>query len=928
MMSHELEIIVSQLTGKLAALEQEVRTCRASTDNLKTTFDRYKSIFEQSSAAVSVYSTQDGLSFSIIDRNPQFRTLIAKDKSTPYIPEPGLLEAISNVWRTGCPEVFSITEYDDNGTLCGWRECYLAKISPAEVAAYRYDTTSMRLLEKARDILEEYPRHNKMPVLRAFSDMTLAYANDAALKSLPLDLRIDHPVPEILASHISAALDSNSSRHIEIPLGRYFFSFEFVPVPILGFVNIYATDITSKYTMERELSLVRFMVDNAVDQIFMIDPTGSITFANKALSYTLGYSSDEILSMKIWDISSEMTSEKWPSFFETVRTEKTFSHSCYQLCKDSSRVPVEAITNYLEIDGAEYCCSFARDISEQHAAREKLALNARVFENASEAIMITDPDLTIVDVNHAFTVITGYEPHEIIGQKSTVLHSDRHHRDFFRGIQHSLESSGRWSGELWGKRKDGEIRAILLTISSILDSGGDATYLISVFTDITSVKESEERLRYLAYYDSLTGLPNRTMFLERLELSIRTSKASYRVCALLFIDIDNMQHINDTFGHTFGDRVIRAFADRIIESTDKHNIVSRFSADTFAVIIPELGDSSEISELTSSIYKSVSGKYFIDDNEIFITASIGVTAFPGDGTTSEALVRHADSALHSAKAAGGNRCQFFTEDISLSATNRVNLETSLRKAIDNHEFLLYYQPRVEIESGRIIGFEALICWQHPSLGLTPPIRFIQTAEESGLIIRIGEWVIDSACQQIASWHSLGLSDITVSVNVSPRQFLTDGFVDSVARLIRKHNIDSSSLELEITESLLLADNPSLYKSVKILKAIGVTLAIDDFGTGYSSLSYLKKFPIDCLKIDRAFISDIDKDKDSLEITRAILALAQALRMRTVAEGVETRPQLDILAQHHCDEIQGYLFSKPVPAEDATYMLTTNKKLYT
>jgi diguanylate cyclase (GGDEF)-like protein/PAS domain S-box-containing protein len=439
-------------------------------------------------------------------------------------------------------------------------------------------------------------------------------------------------------------------------------------------------------------------------------------------------------------------------------------------------------------------------------------------------------------------------------------------------------------------------------------------------------KQGEEKLAYLAQFDSLTGLPNRHLFRDRLMQAMARSKRSGNAMAVLFIDLDRFKLINDTLGHSAGDRLLKEATQRLQASVRASDTVGRFGGDEFGAIIADLAKPADASVVAQKIIDVLAQPFHLDGHESYVTASVGITLFPTDGDEAGTLIMNADAAMYRAKEQGRNTYQYFTREMNERAMQRVKMETALRRAIERREFLLHYQPKVKIGSGELCGFEALLRWQQPERGLVPPLEFIPILEDTGLIVPVGEWVIEEVCAQIGRWQASGFRVPPVAINLSARQFQQKGLDETVRRVLGKSGVDAALIHFELTESLLMKEPEAAAKTLRGLKELGVMLSVDDFGTGYSSLSYLKRFPIDALKIDRAFIRDVTVDPDDAAITFAIIGLAHSLKLNVIAEGVETRDQLDFLETHGCDEMQGFLFSRPVPAEECARMLSERRRL--
>lgn len=538
-----------------------------------------------------------------------------------------------------------------------------------------------------------------------------------------------------------------------------------------------------------------------------------------------------------------------------------------------------------------------------------------VFESTRDGIFITDLDAQIVAVNRAFTHISGYSEFEAIGQTPRMLKSGRHDAPFYQAMWSALLDSGNWQGEVWNRRKNGELYQQLLTISTVRNEAGAPSHYVSVMTDISQLKRSEAKLDYLAHHDPLTDLPNRLLMQSRIQHAIERAARSRCHLALLFIDLDRFKNVNDSLGHPAGDELLAAIAKRLRSRLREVDTLARLGGDEFVLLIEEMTVPEDAAIVAQMLIDLLTAPFSLSQGrEIYIGASIGISVFPDDGRTVTELIQHSDVAMYQAKEAGRGAFRFYTEAMSRAAQDRLHLDTRLRRALERGEFNLHYQPQIDMTSGRLTGAEALVRWIDPEEGVISPARFIPVAEETGLIVPIGEWVLRTACAQVRAWRDAGHA-LTVAVNLSARQLQQADLAQRVAALMEEFGVGPDWLEFELTESMLAGEQAATEMRLRELKALGIALSIDDFGTGYSSLAYLKRFPIDVLKIDQSFVRDIPHDRNDMEIAATIIAMAHTLKMRVVAEGVETPEQLAFLKERDCDAWQGYLFSKPLPGEE-------------
>ena len=548
---------------------------------------------------------------------------------------------------------------------------------------------------------------------------------------------------------------------------------------------------------------------------------------------------------------------------------------------------------------------------------ENLTLFAKVFEHSGEAIAITDANNNIVSVNKAFTIVTGYTPEEAIGKNPCIMNSGMHDAIFYQRMWQKIHEDGVWKGEIFNRRKNGEIYPEWLSISTIRDGNGKIVNHVSLFTDITSQKESEKHIQFLAHYDPLTRLPNRRLFGDRLKQVLSSANRHTDKAGLLFIDLDRFKNVNDSLGHLAGDELLRTAADRLDNCIRESDTVARLGGDEFVVILNEIKEPEDAAHVSQKILDALSDPFELDGHKISISSSIGISIYPDDGADSDTLIKNADTAMYHAKASGRNNFQFFTPGMNAKAFETLLMENELREAINKNEFMLYYQPKVSVASGKVVGMEALIRWKHAARGLVPPVQFIAVAEECGLIIEIGKWALREACAQNKKWQELGLLHAPVAVNISALQFHAGDLKSQVLQTLHDTGLAAHYLELEITEGIIMKETESTIATLASLKEIGVLLSIDDFGTGYSSLSYLNRFPVDTLKIDKSFINGITSNTGSAAITRTIITMGDAFGLTVIAEGVETAEQYAFLKRNGCDEIQGYYFSKPLPADEFT-----------
>ena len=556
-----------------------------------------------------------------------------------------------------------------------------------------------------------------------------------------------------------------------------------------------------------------------------------------------------------------------------------------------------------------------QDITELSGAYERLELAHYVIENVSEAIVITDPAGVITDINPAFEQITGYGRGDALGAHSNLTKSGRHDAAFYQQMWEALAQHGCWEGEIWDRHKGGAVFPTWLTITAIRDEQQIITHYVGLFRDISAQKQAEADLERLAFYDPLTGLPNRALFQDRLAHELQISEREGQELGLMFIDLDRFKYVNDTLGHHMGDLLLQQVALRLESALRKSDTVARMGGDEFTVIVPTFDQMESLGQLADKLLQQLQSPFTLGGEEVFIGASIGIAIYPQDGLELALLGMNADTAMYQAKEHGRNTYRFFNPEMNRSNETRLSLERELRYALERNELSLVYQPKVDLSSGVMMGVEALVRWNHSERGMIPPLEFIPLAEETGLIVPIGDWILQEACRQAAHWERTLPQPLRMAVNLSARQFKhSQVLVDSVQEALDRSGLNPLLLELELTESMVMGGVDAAIWTMHALRGMGVELAIDDFGTGYSSLAYLKQFPINTLKIDQGFVRDLSVDSDDAAIVQAIIALARSMGLDVVAEGIETPAQQLFLQQNLCTIGQGYLFSRPLPPQ--------------
>ncbi len=661
----------------------------------------------------------------------------------------------------------------------------------------------------------------------------------------------------------------------------------------------------------------RNIFENAVEGIFTFTENGIIETINPAALTLFGYEENEIMGMNIGLLIPALKSinDVKLSNEQSVKQNSHNDISFFGRHKNKALFPIEFTFGKSIYQNERLWMIIVRDITERKRTEESLRVTAKIFEGSNDAIVITNIHGNITDVNKAFTTITGYKKEEVIGKNPNIMKSIKQDKAVSRKMTKALLERGSWSGEVFDRRKNGESYPKWLSNYTVKNDHNEITHYVTIFTDITSRKEAENKLKQLAHYDTLTGIPNRTHFIERLKWAIDITKRNNKQTALMFLDLDRFKVINDTLGHYAGDLLLIEVARRLEKCVRGMDTVSRLAGDEFTVILTSINTPEEAALVAKKILHALSFPVCLEARNVFISTSIGITTFPVDGKNINQLIKNADTAMYHAKELGRNNYQFFSAFMNQKVLDELEMETNLRNALKNGEFLLHYQPKIDLTTTKIIGVEVLIRWKHPELGFISPARFIPHAEKTDLIIAVGDWVLYTACKQSMQWQIDGIPPIRISVNLSGMQLKRNDQVENVARILTETGLSPHLLELELTEGVVMENAEATISTLNKFKEMGIKLSIDDFGTGYSSLSYLKRFPIDTLKIDQSFVRDITTNPDDEAIASTIIAMAHSLRLKVIAEGVENKEQLELLHSKGCDEVQGYYFSRPVPEDE-------------
>lgn len=688
----------------------------------------------------------------------------------------------------------------------------------------------------------------------------------------------------------------------------------------LELIACLSVDVTRLRQIERRSSEIETQYLALADQdllgVYILQNTRFV-YANEYLAHLLGYPSTEALAnlqLDDWLSPQDAISIATQSQHRIDNDIRILSFEILVRHRDGHYFPVMMQSRLSELNGEPAFIGVVLDMTDQHISRQQQALATTVFNNSSEGIVLTDPEARILTVNAAFTKITGYDAEEACGRISRMFRVDHTGRAINEQMMQSLRDNGTWTGEFLDRRKNGELYPVWLAISCVRDENDAIAQYVCIFSDITQRKYAEDRLQFLASHDTLTRLPNRASFIDRLNQAVDMARDHQGKLAIMFIDLDRFKLINDSFGHSTGDDLLRMIAARLVYAVGEHGYLARLGGDEFTVMFENDCSAEFLSNTATRLLTELAQPLKLENYELFVTGSIGIATFPQDAKDSMALLKSADMAMYCAKQKGKNKFEFFTASMNDDVLERLRVENGLRAALERDEFKLLFQPQIDPFKQSLEGVEALLRWNSGEIGSVSPVRFIPVAEDSGVISAIGEWVMQEACQQLVRWEEAGLYVPKVSVNLSPRQFEDVRLIDKILSAISRAGIEPHRFEVEVTESTLMEDPSEAIRILKALKQIGVTVAIDDFGTGYSSLANLKHLPLDCLKIDRAFVEGLPDDEDNAAITEAIIAMSRKLRLDIVVEGVETEAQLQFLMRCGCEVIQGYFYSPPIAAD--------------
>ena len=681
---------------------------------------------------------------------------------------------------------------------------------------------------------------------------------------------------------------------------------------------------------QRELAL-RDIVDAIPDAVLVVVESGVVEYCNRAAERFFGRPISTLMNRpasQFLDFFGHELKELDDLFQSTGKLILTrIVNAATASLPDGRKVPIEFTVTELSRQQKRALALVIRPALEPSAQKtpergsdSALHLNSSILENLDEAVIVSDSQFRVLSVNRAFTRITGYDVDEIIGRKPLFVNVVERDASLYSRMWKSLAANGYWESEIWNQRKDGTEFAERVSLSATKDDSGHIVGYSAVVSDITQRKRDEEKLRYQANYDELTGIPNRALFLDRVKMALSSARREKSKLGLFVIDLDGFKLVNDTFGHEVGDQLLQEAARRLTCCVRTGDTVARIGGDEFSILMIGIEQPRNAPTLAERILDSLAKPFLLKDQESYISGSIGIAVYPDDGETVGDLFRDADAAMYRAKEQGKANYQFYTPELNVEVHELLQLKTGLKRAPARGEFELHYQPKLNLASGRITGAEALMRWTSQELGSVSPVRFIPVLEETGMIVEIGEWALREACRQHADWRKHGLPSVPIAVNLSPRQLRERNFAKRLGGILTETGVPPDGIEVEITESMLMSDVPNGIDTLNAIHEMGVRISMDDFGTGYSSLSYLKRYPIDAIKIDKSFVLDIATDSDDREIVSTIISMGHALNRRVIAEGVETKDQYEALSTYKCDEIQGFYFSHPLPSADATRFL--------
>ncbi len=784
--------------------------------------------------------------------------------------------------------------------------------------------------------LAELPKGKYIAVNKCFTQM-LGYSNDEMMNLSFKD--ITHPddvkttlehVKKLTSGEVNTF--SIEKRYIAQGTNRTIWvnstvSIAWSPKLSIHYLIEVIEDITEKRLADMALqeseSRFRSLTELSPSGVFRTDENGKCVYVNARTTNVVGLSEHDCLNAGLFQTlhtdDKQRVQERWIESidgFVDFSDEYRFQHSNGELVW----VKCQAVPVYNSDAKYTGYIGTLTDITELKQAENVKKQAVNVFANTKDGIVVTDSRARITAVNPAFELITGYTEAAVLGKNPSILKSGRQPKEFYRKMWSELQNTGSWEGEIWNKKHDGEFYPEWVKISTIRDSQGNIINYVGVFSNTSEIKKAQDDLAFNLHNDPLTGLPNRALFYEHIKHAINRAEREKSNIALLFIDLDNFKHINNSLGHNVGDELLSLVAKRLSEELRGNDTISRIGGDEFTILIEDLDSYEEISTIAQKIIGLFYSPFKTNESNLYITPSIGISIYPEDGIEPGILLKNADAAMYKAKARGRNMFEFYTPSLTDYSRTRISMEARIHHAMENDEFSLFYQPQYELKTGKIVGAEALIRWHSKEYGEIPPSKFIPLIEDSSMILNLGDLVFEKACQQCRSWQDKGYKLDRLAINIAGRQIQQENFVEKIAIALDRHGISGKMIDLEITEGFIMRQARTEIEPLNKLRSMGISLAIDDFGTGYSSLSYLKLLPVNRLKIDRSFIQDIGKDTNDDAIVKAIIALGHALDLILIAEGVETETQHAFLRNEACDQMQGFLLSSPLPADEFEKLL--------
>lgn len=668
----------------------------------------------------------------------------------------------------------------------------------------------------------------------------------------------------------------------------------------------------------------RLLIEEMQDGAATLSEQGVVLYANRALARLLRLPLERLIGSPVAAIVVPEQVQMLRDLLNQTTFNAQVAGEFILVRSDDNRLPVRMAISLLPGEGAARLGLIVVDLSLFKQAEEQLRIAARVFAKTGEAIVVTDPTSIIQAVNEAFTSATGYTSEEVVGRPIRILNSGHHTADFFAEMYQSLKATGYWQGEIWNRHRDGTIEAQWMNITAVTDTQGRLEHYVSVLSDLSKMRDSQRRIEFLATHDTLTQLPNRSLFLDRLNQGIAQARRNSSRLAVLFLDLDDFKKVNDTLGHDVGDQLLKEVAQRLRPLLRDVDTLGRQGGDEFTIVLAECSP-ERADQVARRLVADIARPLHIADHEIFITGSIGIAVYPDDGEESSELLRHADAAMYRSKEQGRNRVEFYRPELNDRLVKRAGLESALRSAIRDRSLRLVYQPKIGLEPGRpLVGAEALLRWHSASLGPVSPAEFIPIAEASGVITELDRMVQTMVLEQIAHWRKEGLRPPKIALNVSARTVRASHYADNLLQELKRLDLPPQCLQIEITEGTLLDNIRQVLQGLDLISSAGVTIAVDDFGTGYSSLAYLKRLPLTELKIDKSFVDGLGAERDDEAIAAAVLGLSKALGLSAVAEGVETEQQFDWLQRHGCDIAQGYFFARPLEVDAFETWLTSSQ----